>query len=160
MTLYDLTDQFEKLMEIGYEEHEQEAFNQLMLELEEGIEKKVDNIAKLVKSLSSQEDALSNEIKNLQTKKKAIESRIEAIKGFVKFVYLKRGYNKLEGQLFNIALQNSPPSLELKLDPLFLPAEYQKVKIEADNAKIKEDLKAGKELSFAQLVSDTHIRIR
>ena len=72
------------------------------------------------------------------------------------------GKKKIETDLFTFRIQRNPASVVM--DEAYLeniPKEYlipQEPKL--DRAKIREDLKAGKELEFAHLVQTESLRIK
>ena len=70
------------------------------------------------------------------------------------------GVKKIDGQLFKIAIQKNPPSLEV-LNELSIPRSYFVTPEPVlDKALIKEELKLGHDVPGVQLKQGESLRIR
>lgn len=164
-TLYELTGQLLRLQEI-MEESEPE-YIQTVLDTMEGldaeIEAKADGYARIMRNLSSDIEGLESEIKRLTQKKNALEANIETLKRNLQKSMEMTGKEKFKTKLFSFGIQNNPPAVVMDVQYIEnVPEEYlipQDPKI--DRAKIKEDLKAGKNLEgIAHLEQGRSLRIK
>lgn len=67
------------------------------------------------------------------------------------------GKTKFKTDLFSFAIAKNPPKVVVTGD---IPEEYTKTVVSTDTAKIKEDLKDGIWLEFAELVQTESLRIK
>lgn len=125
------------------------------------IAEKASNIAQYVAVLDGQVDIFKAEEKRLSERRKAIENHQKRIKEYIKLNMESLGIDSLDAGTFKITLANNPEALEIS-DESAIPAEYiiTETKQYPDNARIKSDLKAGKEISGARLTRGRSVRIR
>jgi hypothetical protein len=132
----------------------------MLAELDGEIADKATSMVRFVQMLDADTDAISAEIKRLQDRKKARENRADGIKAYLKAQMEMQGKDKIQTPLLTISIQkNSQPSLIVE-DVSKIPASYQVVKYDLNNAKIKEDLQKGQEVPGCKLVQGNHLRIR
>lgn len=103
-------------------------------------------------------------IKPLNDRVASLLRKSEKLSEYVKQQMIMHNFEKLPGNMFTAALRKNPPSLKLAAEPtadLFLDfPEYVKqlpVEYEFDKERLREDLKAGKEISFAHLDQSTRV---
>jgi hypothetical protein len=123
---------------------------------------KLENYCKFIKNLESDIAGLKEEEKRLASKRKTMENTIERAKEAMKYAMEASGMEKVKGTLFTITIQANPEKVVMETEDVSsIPADYLRMKDpEIDKAKIKEDLKAGVELSFAHLEKSRGVRIR
>lgn len=129
----------------------------------EDLAEKFENCCKYIKNVEADIAGLKDEIDRLQAKKKAKENAIDRLKVLMQQALEASGEKKLPCGTFTCAIQNNPESVVL--DEQYVenfPVEYLKFKEpEVDKKKLKEDLKAGKDLGgLAHLVQTSSLRIR
>lgn len=129
----------------------------------EDLAEKFENCCKYIKNVEADIAGLKDEIDRLQAKKKAKENAIDRLKGLMQQALEASGDKKLPCGTFTVSIQNNPESVAL--DEQYVenfPVEYLKFKEpEVDKKKLKEDLKAGKDLGgLAHLVQTSSLRIR
>ena len=122
------------------------------------IEVKVEGISKMLKIISDT-TAIDAEINRLQGMKKAAQSKEKWLKSYLQSQMEVMGLTKVKTDLFQISIQNNPPSVD-DYDPALIPAKYQKVTYDIDRRRILEDLKKGLEIPGACLKQSKSIRIR
>lgn len=161
-TLYELTDDFLKLLTLAEDENED---IDVILSTIEGvdyeIEQKAEGYAKVMKELEARGDALKKEEERLANRRKSIEANITRLKQALQQSMEATGKTKFKTDLFSFNIQNNPPSLVLDKGIEDIPDKYlipQPAKV--DNAKVKELLKTGKSLDFAHLSVSKSLRIR
>lgn len=127
------------------------------------IEVKADSYAKVIAQLNADAEALKKESERLNKRRTTIENNITRLKSALQMAMQATGKTKFKTELFSFGIQKNPPSVIMD-EPYIenIPEEYlipQEPKI--DRAKIKEDLKAGKNLEgLAHLEQSESLRIR
>lgn len=129
----------------------------------EDLAEKLENCCKYIKNEEADITGLKEEIERLQSKKKAKENAISRLKKMMQEALEAAGEKKLPCGTFTCAIQNNPESVVL--DEQYVenfPTEYLKfAEPEVDKKKLREDLKAGKNLEgLAHLVQTSSLRIR
>ena len=164
MTLYELTAEYMQLLEIA---EDPDTDVQVLLDTMEGvsgeIEEKADGYAKVMKELEAEEQKIKNEVDRLNVRRLSISNNIRAMKLRLQESMKLTGKTKFKTDLFSFGIQKNPPSVVMDEQYLEnIPKEYLKYKDpEIDKAKIKEDLKAGKDLAgIAHLAQTESLRIR
>lgn len=165
-TLYELTGNLLRLQELLEQEEDMERV-QIVLDTMEGLdwelEQKADGYARIIQNINSDIDGISHEIDRLMGKKKTLTNKLEALKYNLQHSMELTGKTKFKTELFSFNVQNNPPAVVMDEQYIEnIPKEYlipQDPKI--DRAKIKEDLKAGKNLEgIAHLEQGRSLRIR
>lgn len=168
-SLYELTGDFLKfsqLMELGELTDEQnEMLAEALNNLKDDIEYKLDGYCKVRANFKADIEALKAEEKRLAEKRKALENRISNLEEAMKqaILLVRPEEPKVKTPLFSVSVQNNPESVVMDESYIEnIPEEYLKFKEpEVDRAKIKEDIKAGKDLNgIAHLVRTQSVRIR
>ena len=158
MRLYELTAQWESVLEIA-EQFEPEALKDTLDSIEEAFEVKVENTAKVIKSLDADVNTIEEEIKRLSGKKTSLKNNARNLKLYLQDEMERIGKTKIKGTLFSVGVQNTPPSLRLADE-----FENQRYLVEVvpkyDKKAILADLKAGKEIDGADVVQGRSLRIR
>lgn len=163
MTLYELTDDYLRLLDIAEDpDVDPQTFADTLEGIDGALEDKADNYAKVIRQMKVDADGLDSEIKRLQARKKAIEGNSERMKSNLEEAMLATGKTKFKTELFSFGIQKNPPSVMVDEEhPERIPLEYlipQDPKI--DKRRIMEELKAGAELSWARLEQSESLRIR
>lgn len=167
--IYELTGEFLKFSDIassGELTDEQSAMLTEALEnLKEDIEYKLEGYCKVRANFKADIEALKAEKKRLDEKQKALENRVKAMEEAMKMAILavKPDEPKIKTPLFSLTVQNNPESVVMDEQYIEnIPEEYLKFKEpEIDRTKIKEDIKAGKDLEgIAHLEQSKGLRIR
>lgn len=159
MKLYELTQNYMVLMEM-LEESETDALKDTLESIEEEINSKAENIAKLVKNLESDAAAIKEEEKRLADRRKAIENKVTYLKTYLHEQLELTGLKKVKTPVFTVGIQNNPPSVEIA-DESLVPSDYripQPDKI--DKKTILKFLKEGQEVEWASIKQSQSLRIR
>lgn len=160
MKLYELTQNYRNLQELlENPEIPVEIINTALGEVEEEIEVKAENIAKLIKSMELEAAAIKEEEARLASKRKNLEGRTKYLKEHLEGAMRALGKPKIKGKLFSFNIQKNPASLDI-YDTSIIPKEYIKIVESFDNAEIKKALKEGKEVPGAILIQSESLRIR
>lgn len=157
MNLYELSQNYLAVQDMDLEP---ETLKDTLDSIEETFEDKAENIAKLIRNLEADKKAFEEEEKRFKEKRQTADNRIKSLKLYLEDNMRLTGKTKFKTGVFNFAIQNNPPSVEV-FDESLLPKQFliaQPVKI--DRAGIKELLKAGEEVPGAELKHSTGLRIR
>lgn len=166
-SLYDLTGDYAKFAEymeqVELEPEMQEALEDALNNLDEDIEIKLENYAKIIKNFESDIAGLKAEEERLAKKRKAMENSIKHMKERMTIAMQQTGKLDIKGELFKFKVQANPPAVVMDVNYIEdVPEKYliaQDPKI--DKKKLAEDLKAGVELEgVAHLEASASVRIR
>lgn len=157
MNLYELSQNYLAVQDMELDE---ETLRDTLDSIEEAWEDKAENIVKLIRTVEADEQALEAEEKRFNARKKTEANKKQFLKRYLEEMMQLTGKTKFKAGVFNISLQNNPPSVEV-FDEALLPKQFlmeQPPKI--DRAGIKALLKAGEEVPGAELKQTEGLRIR
>lgn len=149
--LYELTNNYETVLNMLYDEDADEQMILNTLESIEGeIEDKADNYAKIIKELEAKRDARKNEAKRLNDSAITFDNRIKSLKQNLFNTMKETGKTKFATNLFafNIVKNGGKQAIEIDGE---VPEQYTKTIIENDTDKIRQALENGENLPFAHL---------
>ena len=163
MTIYDISKDYDALYEIVGQETEmtieqQKIVLKFLEENDNNLEKKMESYVKVLRNIDAEIEAVKNEVDYLKRKKEILENKHENLKSTLKFYMNKFGFKEKQAGIFKLTIRKNQPALKIigcVPDSYMIP---QPDKI--DNAKIKDDLKNGIELSFAVLESSESVIIK
>lgn len=157
--LYELTENYTNVLEIA-ESLDAETLKNTLDAIDEAIEDKVENTAKVVKSLEGNIAAIDEEVKRLQGRKSTMNNNIKGIKDYMQEEMEKVGKERIKGQLFNIGIQNNPQSVKVidenKINVNYFVEQPSKL----DKKALLQDLKNGVEMEGAEIQQTRSLRIR
>lgn len=169
MKLYEINSRYQAVMD-AIEEAGGELDDTLAAELnavEDELAVKVENICKLVRNLTAEEEAFKAEADRLRDKARAKSNAVERIKEFLKVNLETMGIEKTESAdgLFKVAIQkNSQPAIMWRGLPESIPADLRKAPPppELDKKAVLDGFKAGniKPSDMLSIEYGTHLRIR
>lgn len=158
MKLYELTDKYNQLLEVA-EELDPTAFQDTLQALEDDIEDKAENIAKLIRTLTSDIDIIKAEEKRLAERRKSVENRISDLKEYLQNQMEVAGIDKVKRPTLTISIQNNPPSVKVTDETLLF--DYMIIpEPKIDKKALLADLKNGVEIAGAEIQQTRGIRIR
>lgn len=154
MKLYELTEQYEELYNMLYDE---EIDEQTIFDTAEGlegeIEEKADNYAKIIFSMKADAEAIKREESRLYAKRVALENRAQHLKDMLQANLEFIGKTKFKTELFSFSVQKNgglqPLTITENLDEI--PGKYlipQPPKVNTDAVR---KLLEGKEVEWAHL---------
>lgn len=159
MKLYELTDDYLRLMEMA-EELDPETFRDTLESINEAIEEKIENTAYLVRNLEADIKVLKEEEKRLRERRQSLESKITRMKDYLKEQLEKAGIEKVKRPLVTVSIQNNPPSVKV-IDEKLIPSTYmipQEPKL--DKKSLLQVLKNGEKVPGVELEQTRGLRIR
>ena len=160
-TLYKLNEQYQELLDkLTYEEveNEEELLNELT-KIVISIEEKAENTAIIIKKLEAEEEMIKKEEKRLYARRKAIENRRKYLLSNLEDSMILQDKKKFKTEHFSFNIQKNAPSVKIKDEEKALK-NYKRVTESIDKAKLKDDLKNGVALDYAELVQTESLRIR
>ncbi|WP_404988199.1 siphovirus Gp157 family protein [Clostridium culturomicium] len=161
MKLYELTQNYMNLQELLEDpEIPVEVINAALGEVEEEIEEKAENIAKLIKSIDLDAAAIKEEETRLASKRKSLESRSKYLKEYLEGAMRAVDKPKIKGKLFSFNIQKNPPSIDV-LDECLVPEEFFNIPAPVlDKKAVLARLKAGEEIPGVAIKQSESLRIR
>ncbi len=157
MNLYELSLAFQEVQNM---ELDPEVMKDTLDSIEDAIENKAENIAKLIRNLESDVSAYKEEEDRLKTKRQATENKVKWLKTYLEDNMKLTGKTKFKSGMFNFSIQKNPASVNI-LDERVIPEEFliqQPPKV--DKTSLKEILKRGIEVPGAELKQTEGLRIR
>lgn len=157
MNLYELSIAFQEVQNM---ELDPEVMKDTLDSIEDAIENKAENIAKLVRNLESDVTAYKEEEDRLKTKRQATENKVKWLKTYLEDNMKLTGKTKFKSGMFNFSIQKNPVSVNI-LDERIIPEEFlipQLPKI--DKTALKDVLKNGVEVPGVELKQTEGLRIR
>ena len=160
-TLYKLNEQYQELLDkLTYEEveNEEELLNELT-KIVISIEEKAENTAIIIKKLDAEAEMIRKEEKRLADRRRAIENNAKYLKSNLEDTMKLQDKKKFKTEHFSFNIQKNAPSVRIK-DEEKAREHYKRVTESIDKAKLKDDLKNGVVLDYAELVQTESLRIR
>nr|DAN62451.1 MAG TPA: resistance protein [Caudoviricetes sp.] len=157
MNLYELSLAFQEVQNMDLDP---EVMKDTLDSIEDAIEGKAENIAKLIRNLESDVSAYKEEEDRLKTKRQATENKVKWLKTYLEDNMKLTGKTKFKSGMFNFSIQKNPASVNIT-DEKIIPVEFliqQPPKV--DKTSIKEILKRGIEVPGAELKQTEGLRIR
>ncbi|MDU5377366.1 siphovirus Gp157 family protein [Peptoniphilus lacydonensis] len=156
MQLYELAEMYLNLKDMDIEEGD---LNAALENINDEIETKADNIAKVLRDFDGDIEALKSEEERLAKKRKAIENRQKQLKEYLQNAMLVLDKRKFKTDLFSFNIQKNAPSLKI-LDESKIPEDYYKIEKKLNKNDLKEAVKKGLFEDAAKLVQTESLRIR
>lgn len=157
MNLYELSIAFQEVQNMDLDP---EVMKDTLDSIEDAIENKAENIAKLIRNLESDVKAYKEEEERLKTKRQATENKVKWLKTYLEDNMKLTGKTKFKSGMFNFSIQKNPASVNIT-DERIIPDEFliqQPPKV--DKTSLKEALKSGIEVPGAELKQTEGLRIR
>ncbi|MFF2834281.1 siphovirus Gp157 family protein, partial [Cellulosimicrobium cellulans] len=131
MKLYELTDKYRKFNDYANEMLEEDMTEddiQTLIDnleaIDDLIENKCENTAKLMKNIESDIKALKEEEERLSKRRKVLQNKHDGIKNYMQSMLEVSGINSVNAGLFKVRLQVNPPSLNV-VNPKAIPDTYK-----------------------------------
>lgn len=159
MKLYELSQSYNQLLEMA-EELDQETFLDTLESIQEEMDVKIENTAKLIRSLQGDIEAIKVEEKRLADRRKAMENKIESIKSYLQNEMEVAGIDKVKRPTFTISVVNNPPCVQIE-DESVIPSNYLvPVPDKIDKKAILTALKNGEYIEGCTLSQSRSVRIK
>lgn len=161
-TLRELTDDYRALLEFGSSDDpdDVQVFMDTLDAVLGAIEVKADGYADVIAAFEQRVDACKAEAARLNARAKVFDNRITTMKNRLRDCMNEMGKKKIETDMhtFSVVKNGGKLGIEFVAE---VPQNYLRVVYEQDTDKIRKDLEAGQELSFAVLKErGTHLVIK
>lgn len=161
MQLYRLTEHYKNLEALlDNEDIDKDIIYNALNEVNDSIEEKAENIAKLINSLTYSVLCLKEEEQRLVRKRRTLENRIESLKTYLQSEMKSLNKCEIHSNLFNIKIQKNPVSLKIN-NFKNIPTRFFKTKeAELDRRELLKEIKDGLTVEGVELQQTESIRIR
>lgn len=158
--LYELTQCYKNLLDlIDNPEIPADIISTSLNEVEEDINTKLENVAKVIKSIEVDAKGLKEEEKRLADRRKSLENRIVNLKEYAESSMKAVGLTNIKGKVFTLGLQKNAPSVEIREEES-IPEQYFVLEKKLVKKDILAALKQGKEVPGAVIKQTESLRIR
>ena len=159
MNLYELGNQYRMLMAAA-EEFEEGVFEDTLESLEDAIEEKAINIAKMLKIWEGDIKSIKAEKERLATRQKNLEEKSKRVKQYLQDNLEQLEIYKIKTPLFNFNIQNNPPKAHI-IDETAIPKHFFKQPDPIlSKTELTAALKAGEKVQGAELIQEKSLRIK
>jgi len=156
MTLYQINDQIQKAIELGFDPETGEILDASALEqLQMDRDEKIENICLYIKDLKAEAKALAEEAKALSDRKEHSQHKADSLSKYLQAM--------LDGQKWKSskAVISYRKTVSVMVDDIdALPPGYIRIKKEPDKVLIKECIKAGGTMTGAHLEEKQSMSIK
>lgn len=164
MTLYELTSEYLDLLAMLEDpDVDEDLINDTLEGIDGELEVKADGYARVMRQMDADAKAIKAEEERLANRRKSLENRSAALKSRLQQMMEITGKVKFKTELFSFGIQKNPAAVVMdeqyieNIPECYLIIQEPKI----DKQKIKEDLKAGKDLDgIAHLEQTESLRIR
>jgi hypothetical protein len=147
MTLYQLNEQIQKAIELGFDPETGEILDETALEqLQMDRDEKIENICLFIKDLKAEAAALDAEKKNLDSRATVAKRKSDSLSRYLQAM--------LDGEKFKTSrcsVSYRKTQAVNVTDQSMIPKEFIRIKEEPDKVSLKEALKEGYEIPGAFL---------
>ncbi|EPY2285856.1 siphovirus Gp157 family protein [Clostridium sporogenes] len=158
--LYELTQNYNNLLDlVDNPEVPKEVLEESLNQIHEEMDIKLENVAKVIKSIEVDAKGLKEEEKRLVDRRKSLENKIVNLKEYAENSMRVTGITKIKGKVFTLGIQKNAPSVEITEEE-FIPEEYFITEKKLVKKDILAALKEGKEVPGAVIKQTESLRIR
>ncbi|CAL83931.1 siphovirus Gp157 family protein [Clostridium botulinum] len=158
--LYELTQNYNNLLDlVDNPEVPVEILKESLDNIGEEIDIKLENVAKVIKSIEVDAKGLKEEEKRLVDRRKSLESRIVNLKQYAENSMKAVGLKKVKGKIFTLGIQKNAPSVEITEEEN-IPEQYFAIEKKLVKKDILAALKEGIEIPGAVIKQTESLRIR
>ena len=159
MKLYTLVSQYKTVQSMA-EEVDEITLIETLESIEDAIEVKAENIAKMIKEMESEAEIIKLEEKRLAERRRAMERKAASLKTYLQDQLEALGIDKIKSPLITITIRNNPPSVNIT-NEFLIPAKYFIPQPSIISKKdISEALKNGEVIEGAELVRKRGLQIK
>ena len=159
MNLFQLVGQYKKIQEMADELDEMTLVDTLE-SIEDAIEVKIENTAKLIKTWEAEAKVIKEEENRLATRRKTLENKIATLKAQIQGHLEELGLNKVKTPTLTVSLRNNPYSVHVVNEGMipeqFLIPQAPKV----NKQEIAAALKEGRVIGGVELVRTKGVSIK
>ena len=159
MKLYELTNQYKQLQEM-VDDLDPMTLKDTLEAIEESIEDKAENTAKLIRSWEAEAKVIEEEEKRLYARRATLNNLVKKTKAHLFEQLQIAGLDKVKRPTISVSIQLNNPSVEVtdleKIPSFFMIEQEPKI----DKKAILEALKNGAEINGCAIKREKGLRIR
>ena len=161
MRLYDLAGAYAEVAQIILDdETPTEALVNTLQSLEDAIENKADNIAKMVRNIAAEVEVIKLEEARLAERRRRLEKKQEGLKLYLKEQLEVAGLQKVKTPIFTISVRKNTGSVQV-VNEIEIPQMFWVTPPPIlDKKSMSERLKSGEEIPGVTLVKGTSLQIK
>ena len=159
-TLYDITNEFEKLLD-NLLDHDDSDLIKEIESIEGEFKSKSANVAKYIRNLEHLVAGIKEVENNQKNRRVSLEKKIIKLKDYLRFNFERTNTEKIENDDIVIAMYKNPVKVNI-LDENKIPEKFFHLK-EAkvlNKDKVKESLKNGEDIPGCELIQEKRITIK
>ena len=127
MQLYKITEQYHSLMQVIEDTDKTvDDFDLVLQEIQDNLEHKVENIAKLCLSLQASAEAIKKEEIRLEARRSALERKDDWLRRYLQGQMLSVGVERVKRDTVTVTIRQNPPSVEV-LEPDTVPLSFCRI---------------------------------
>lgn len=160
--LYELAEMYKNIWDlVEDDEIDLETLETALSQVEDNLETKAENMAKLIKGIDGDINTLKEEENRLAKKRRALENKQKNIKEYLEMQLKVMEIDKVKTPLFTVALQKNPPSVNI-IDEDLIPEQFKKTVTTTSVVKkdLLDALKNGEVIEGAEIKQGRSLRIR
>jgi hypothetical protein len=157
--LYELSDSYQHLLE-QMEDTDSDVFSDTLESIQDAIEVKAENTAKVIKTIEAETKAIRDEEKRLADRRKSLENRAKGMKEYLQENLEKSGLNKVKGAVLTVAMQNNPVSVYVQDEKIIPQSFFVQQAPRLDRKSLIDALKNDEKITGAELQQKRSLRIR
>lgn len=144
MNLYELAEQYQFLYDFDFSEEEEDLWLAQLEGLEDAIELKADNIARLILDIEGMMEARKKEMERLKMANRVDKNKIKRLKAYLQDAMERSDKRKFKTELFSFNIRKNAPSLLIESEEN-ISDEYfkEKTEIKLDKRELLADMKEG-----------------
>lgn len=123
--LYKLTDNYQTLAGmLDNEDYNPDDIKNMLDNVKEAVEDKVESIAKLVLSLEGDTEVIKAEQERLKARREAVNNNIDWLRNYILTGMLSVGLDKVKREVLTVSVRLNPPSVEV-IESNDIPEEFR-----------------------------------
>ena len=161
--IYELTGAYKILENAIALNPDEEELKEELAKINDDIEVKADNYAKIIKNIEGDVNAIDAELKRLNSAKASKMNTVKRLKENLMVAMVETGKTKFKTKLFGFGVQKNggKAPIELTVTPEELPEELRRVRYEADSDAIRKYIEETGDISYAVIKErGVHLSIR
>ena len=158
MRIYELNNAWQEIIH-RMEEGDELDLTDTLESIEEALEVKLENTAKVIRTIEAEAAAIKTEEERLKKRRNAMENNVGRLKHYIFESMQITGKERLKGVHVSLRLQNNPPSVNM-INAQAIPAHYLvEQPSTVDKKAVLADLKNGIAVEGAELKQEKSLRI-
>lgn len=142
------------------EDNDSEAIKDTLESVNEAIDDKAENTAKVIRELEGRSETKKKEAQRLRESATSLDNQAKRLKQYLIDQLELTGKKKVQGKLLTVSVRNNQPSVYVE-DERKIPRDYFKEQEpKLDKNRLKDDLKSGTEINGVELKQTKGVNIK